>query len=95
MIERTLPTAERIEKRAYELYVERGCENGHDVADWLAAEKELTELSEQSASSSLSAHAASAAQGPTFLSADSGSVTQAPNRSRGRIMTKWDRPWLR
>ena len=51
MSERKIPTAEQIEVRAYELYLERGCEDGHDVADWLAAEKELTELSEQSVSS--------------------------------------------
>ncbi|HZT76772.1 MAG TPA: DUF2934 domain-containing protein [Vicinamibacterales bacterium] len=27
--------------RAYELYVGRGCEHGHDVEDWLRAEREL------------------------------------------------------
>ena len=46
-----LPRAEQIEQRAYERYVGRGCEDGHDVDDWLAAEKELTEPSEQSTSS--------------------------------------------
>ncbi len=95
MSERRLPTAEQIEQRAYELYVERGCEDGHDVADWLAAEKQLTELSERSDSGTLSARAASAGQAPTLPSADRGSVTQAPNRSRGGNMTKWDRPWIR
>lgn len=35
------PTKRQIEVRAYELYLQRGCENGHDVEDWLAAEKEL------------------------------------------------------
>jgi hypothetical protein len=44
------PTAEQIEKRAYELYLERGCEDGHDLTDWLAAQIELSGLSEQSAS---------------------------------------------
>jgi len=48
MSEWKLPTAEQIEHRAYELYLERGCENGSDLGDWLAAERELTELSEQS-----------------------------------------------
>ena len=42
------PTAEQIEKRAYELYLERGCEDGHDLTDWLAAQIELTGLWEQS-----------------------------------------------
>jgi len=43
-----MPTAEQIEKRAYELYLERGGQDGRSLEDWLAAEKELTELSEQS-----------------------------------------------
>jgi hypothetical protein len=42
------PTTEQIEKRAYELYLARGCEHGRDLEDWLAAERELTELSKQS-----------------------------------------------
>jgi|HubBroStandDraft_4_1064222.scaffolds.fasta_scaffold1336012_2 hypothetical protein len=32
---------ERIRRRAYELYVLRGERSGSDLADWLAAEKEL------------------------------------------------------
>ena len=27
--------------RAYHLYLARGCEDGHDVEDWLQAEREL------------------------------------------------------
>jgi hypothetical protein len=34
-------TTNRIAARAYELYLQRGREDGHDVEDWLAAEKEL------------------------------------------------------
>ena len=30
-----------ISRRAYELYLERGCEDGHDCEDWLKAESEL------------------------------------------------------
>jgi hypothetical protein len=41
------PTVEQIEKRAYELYLERGGKDGHDLEDWLAAQSELTELSER------------------------------------------------
>lgn len=48
MSDRKLSTPQKIEQRAYELYLERGGEHGHDRADWLAAENELTELSEQS-----------------------------------------------
>ena len=60
MNEGRLPTGEQIELRAYELYLERGCEDGRDLADWLAAERELTELSEASASESPRAQAAAA-----------------------------------
>jgi hypothetical protein len=33
---------DRIAERAYELYVSRGREGGHELEDWLAAERELT-----------------------------------------------------
>ena len=32
---------ERIERRAYELYVERGCGDGHADDDWCRAEREI------------------------------------------------------
>lgn len=35
--------SEDIARRAYERYCERGCEDGHDVEDWLAAERELNQ----------------------------------------------------
>lgn len=31
--------SEKVAKKAYELYVARGCQNGHDVEDWAKAEK--------------------------------------------------------
>jgi Protein of unknown function (DUF2934) len=39
------PTAngDDIARRAYELYLARGCDAGHDVEDWLQAERELQE----------------------------------------------------
>ncbi len=37
------PSNDQIEARAYEIYLERGREDGHDVEDWLAAEKELSQ----------------------------------------------------
>jgi hypothetical protein len=40
---------ELIKKRAYELYQERGMEDGHDVEDWLRAEEEVTTRETQSA----------------------------------------------
>lgn len=35
------PSREQIEARAYEIYVESGYEDGHDVEHWLVAENEL------------------------------------------------------
>jgi hypothetical protein len=32
---------ELVRKRAYELYLERGMEDGHDAEDWLRAEEEV------------------------------------------------------
>jgi hypothetical protein len=36
-------TESDIARRAYELYLARDCEDGHDVDDWLQAERELQE----------------------------------------------------
>lgn len=52
------PREEHIERRAYELYLERGGEGGHDLADWLAAEKEFTEVPKQANSGALTVRAA-------------------------------------
>ena len=35
------PSGEDIARRAYELYLQRGGEQGKDVEDWIRAEKEL------------------------------------------------------
>ena len=40
---------EAVRTRAYEFYVERGMEDGHDLEDWFQAEKELASGSESSA----------------------------------------------
>jgi hypothetical protein len=37
-------TREEIEKRAYQLFEERGCRDGHALEDWIDAERELAEL---------------------------------------------------
>lgn len=36
-----VPTEEQIARRAYELYRERGGQDGYDLEDWLRAEREL------------------------------------------------------
>jgi Protein of unknown function (DUF2934) len=46
-IEPRLPTPEEIAGRAYQIYMERGCEPGHDIDDWLQAEYELMQLPTQ------------------------------------------------
>ena len=38
-----------IAKRAFELYCERGCQDGHDVEDWLQAERECRETAKPTA----------------------------------------------
>jgi hypothetical protein len=42
-----IPSKEAIERRAYEIYIERGTVEGHDVEDWLAAEEELMARAEE------------------------------------------------
>jgi hypothetical protein len=42
-----LPTHEQIERRAYQIYLEHGFHPDNALADWLTAEKELTEPSER------------------------------------------------
>jgi hypothetical protein len=39
-----VPTREKIELRAYEIYLERGGKEGNALGDWLAAEKEVLEF---------------------------------------------------
>jgi len=41
--EASIELHEQIRRRAYELYEQRGREDGHDVEDWLQAESELTQ----------------------------------------------------
>ena len=38
------PSEQDIAARAYQIWLERGCQPGHDVDDWLQAEYELTQL---------------------------------------------------
>jgi hypothetical protein len=42
-ISKKVPTQKEIQLRAYEIYLRGGAENGNELDDWLAAEKELTE----------------------------------------------------
>jgi hypothetical protein len=38
------PTEARIRERAYQIFLERGAQPGHDIDDWLQAEYELMQL---------------------------------------------------
>jgi hypothetical protein len=49
-IDQTYPTRDQIERRAYEIYLERGGTDGDDVADWLIAEQELAQAENAAAS---------------------------------------------
>ena len=40
-VEPTNAAHEAVQRRAYELYEQRGREDGHDWDDWIAAEREL------------------------------------------------------
>jgi len=40
---------DQIRRRAYELYEERGREDGHELEDWLRAEEEVKEMQARSA----------------------------------------------
>ena len=42
-----LSLEEQIQRRAYELYVERGNQSGSELDDWLQAETEILESQEQ------------------------------------------------
>jgi hypothetical protein len=43
------PTQAEIAARAYELFRERHCSHGHDVEDWLRAERELRQVASPAA----------------------------------------------
>ena len=40
-VNQTAPADSEVARRAYELYLARNCQHGHDVDDWLQAEREL------------------------------------------------------
>ena len=42
------PVTEAIARRAYELFLERGGTHGHDIEDWLQAERELLDAARTS-----------------------------------------------
>ena len=65
----TKPTQDEIAARAYQLYLERGCEDGHADEDWLMAEEELSQQ-EANESAPLKSRAVVAGQRSRTTSAD-------------------------
>jgi hypothetical protein len=61
MTELGQPSRTEISRRAYALYLLRGCEGGKDVEDWLTAEKELSDESTASKAKAKIARAGPAA----------------------------------
>jgi hypothetical protein len=51
------PITDAIERRAYELFLERGGQHGRDLDDWFRAEREILDA--------ITSRASSAAQSPT------------------------------
>jgi len=47
----TLSLEERVQRRAYELYIERGNESGSELDDWIQAEEEICRAEEESSTS--------------------------------------------
>ena len=45
----TDPSRDDVARRAFELYCERGGQDGHDVQDWLQAERELRQTASTAA----------------------------------------------
>jgi len=43
------PSSADVARRAFELYCQRGCQDGYDVQDWLQAERELLTVSSSAA----------------------------------------------
>ena len=39
-----IPSQEEIAVRAYEIFLHRGAEHGHDFDDWLQAQQELSQV---------------------------------------------------
>jgi hypothetical protein len=43
----TDPTEDQIRQRAHEIYLQRGCQDGMEIEDWLQAEAELRAAQEE------------------------------------------------
>jgi DUF2934 family protein len=49
VLQLTAPSPDDVARRAFELYCERGGQDGYDVQDWLQAERELRQTASTAA----------------------------------------------
>lgn len=69
-----LAPQEQIAQRAYEMYLDRGGEDGHDIDDWLTAE---TKLSEKYSSPTQRTRSAAAGHGQSAQTSEADSKTSS------------------
>jgi hypothetical protein len=62
----TISLEERIRRRAYELYVERGNQSGSELGDWLQAKEEMRRAKEEAAVDEASEESFSASDSPAY-----------------------------
>lgn len=77
MSEQKLPTRDQVERRAYELYLERGRADGQDLADWFAAERKLMESSQRPVSGA-----------PRGRAADQRAIANAGRVARDKVLVQ-------
>jgi hypothetical protein len=72
---------EKITQKAFELYQKRGCQSGHELDDWLEAERLVDRETPQSASSRTTTTTAAPTPTPTPQPAPRSVPTPTPIRS--------------
>jgi hypothetical protein len=86
-----VPKHEDIEVRAYELYLECGCESGHEVQHWLEAEAELTNALNASQQQPAPSATQRASGGRPAATASRTGSTQTPSEQQKTAVAGRDR----